>query len=73
MKEVKENSCSLPWLMPGVGFQGGSLEDSINISSLNNSCGIINVPRGIIYAGNGSIKDIRAAAESYTKQIRKLL
>jgi len=73
MKEIKENSGSLPWLMPGVGFQGGSLEDSINISSLNNSCGIINVSRGIIYAGNGSIKDIRVAAESYTKQIRKLL
>ena len=33
MKEVKENSGNLPWLMPGVGFQGGSLEDSIKITS----------------------------------------
>jgi len=73
MNRVKEFSGNLPWLMPGVGFQGGSLEDSIKISSLNNSCGIINVSRGIIYAGDGSINDIRIAAENYTKQIRELL
>ena len=73
MKKVKEFSGNLPWLMPGVGFQGGSLEDSIKISSLNNSCGIINVSRGIIYAGDGSINDIRIAAVNYTKQIRELL
>ena len=73
MKKIKEFSGNLPWLMPGVGFQGGSLEDSIAISSLNNSCGIINVSRGIIYSGDGSINDIRLSAENYTNQIRKLL
>ena len=46
---------------------------TIKISSLNNSCGIINVSRGIIYAGDGSINDIRIAAVNYTKQIRELL
>jgi len=73
MMEIKQHSDSLPWLIPGVGHQGGSMEDSIRIGSLNNSCPIINVSRGIIYAGNGTIEDIRLSAENYTKQIRKIL
>ena len=73
MRAIKKFSNSLPWLIPGVGHQGGSMENSINIGSLNNSCPIINVSRTIIYAGDGSISDIRLSAENYTQQIRKIL
>ena len=70
---IKNYSSDLPWLIPGVGFQGGSLEDSILIGSKNGSTPIINVSRGIIYAGNGTIDDIRIATEDYTKKIRNIL
>jgi len=73
MKIIKEYSFNLPWLIPGVGFQGGSLENSILIGSKNKSTPIINVSRGIIYAGNGSINDIIIATEEYTKKIRSIL
>ena len=73
MEIIKEYSFNLPWLIPGVGFQGGSLENSILIGSKNKSTPIINVSRGIIYAGNGSINDIIIATEEYTKKIRSIL
>ena len=73
MEFIKNYSADLPWLIPGVGFQGGSLEDSIIIGSKNNSTPIINISRGIIYAGNGTIDDIRIATEDYTKKIRNIL
>jgi len=73
MEYIKNYSSNLPWLIPGVGFQGGSLEDSILIGSKNYSTPIINVSRGIIYAGDGSLNDIRSAAENYTKKIQNIL
>ena len=73
MKDLKKVSGSLPWLIPGVGFQGGNLEESINIGSLNNSLPLINVSRGIIYAGDGSVEEIRKAAKTYTSEIRNIL
>ena len=73
MESIREYSKGLPWLIPGVGFQGGSLEDSINIGSKYDSLPIINVSRGIIYAGNGSLDDIRLATEEYTEKIRNIL
>lgn len=56
--ELEENVSSfknLPVLLPGVGTQGGSLEDVVRIfkQGQNNSY-IINVSRGIIYADNSN-------------------
>jgi len=73
MDFIKNYSSNLPWLIPGVGFQGGSLKDSIIIGSKNSSTPIINISRGIVYAGNGTIDDIRIATEDYTKKIRNIL
>ncbi|MBQ5453174.1 MAG: orotidine 5'-phosphate decarboxylase, partial [Bacteroidales bacterium] len=40
-------------LVPGVGAQGGSLED-VATFGMNESCGLlVNSSRGIIYASNG--------------------
>ena len=73
MKDLKLVSKSLPWLIPGVGFQGGNLEESLKIGSLNNAIPLINVSRGIIHAGSSSIEDIMKATENYTNQIRKFI
>ena len=71
-KQIKNITKKLPWLMPGVGFQGGNLSDSIKIEG-DNGLSIINVSRGIIYAGNGSIDEIRKSAMEYTKKIREII
>ena len=60
---------SLPWLIPGIGAQGGDLEQSVTISNSNNSLGIINVSRGIIFAGNCDINEVNNAAKRYNEQI----
>ena len=73
MEELRKYSKKIPWLIPGVGFQGGSLEDSVRIGSLYNSLPIINVSRGIISYGNGTIDDISLACKNYTKKIRNIL
>ena len=72
LKEIKAISGSIPWLMPGVGFQGGNLKDSISVGD-KNGLAIINVSRGILKNGDGSINDIRKATEKYTEQIRNCL
>jgi orotidine-5'-phosphate decarboxylase len=71
MNKIKSISKDLPWLMPGVGFQGGSLKDSIEVE--NNGLSVINVSRGILNYGNKTINDIRKATEMYTNEIRSFL
>ncbi len=54
-------------LVPGVGAQGGSLKD-ISDYAMNKNCGaLVNVSRGIIYAGNGEdyAKKAGEAAKEY--------
>ena len=72
MEGLRHKSSGLPWLIPGIGAQGGSLENSISIGN-KNDIGIVNISRAIIYAGNGSIEDIVQSAMHYTKKIRELL
>ncbi len=72
MDELRGISPKLPWLIPGIGAQGGDLEASISIGN-RNAVGIVNVSRGILYAGNGSLDAIVESAQNYTDQIRKYL
>ena len=72
MSSLREKTSSLSWLVPGIGAQGGDLETSVTIGN-KNGVGIINVSRSIIYAGDGSIKDISKSALNYTEQIRSFL
>src|SRR5688572_16701523 len=56
-------------LVPGVGAQGGSLEDVCKYG-MNSSCGlIVNSSRNIIYASSGS--DFTARARSEAQKIQK--
>lgn len=63
------------FLVPGVGAQGGSLED-ISKSGMNNDCGLlVNASRAIIFAS--SKKDFATAAKTsslqYHNDMRRLL
>ncbi len=63
------------FLVPGVGAQGGSLEE-ISRSGLNNDCGLlVNASRAIIFASSG--EDFAEAAglssQKYHDQMRRLL
>ena len=56
------------FLVPGVGAQGGSLEDVVKYGS-NNECGLlVNSSRGIIYASNGVDFGQEARKEAFTIQ-----
>ena len=72
MNQISDNSKDLSWLIPGIGAQGGDLESSIKISN-KNGLGIVNISRGIIYAGDGTLESISKATEDYTKEIRSYL
>lgn len=70
MNRIRKQN-SLPWLIPGIGAQGGDLEESVKISNSNDSDGLINVSRGIIFAGDCKIEEVRKAAVSYNENINR--
>mgnify|MGYP001022663798 CR=1 FL=1 len=62
-------------LVPGVGFQGGSLED-VSKYGMNADCGLlINVSRAVIYASEEEdfATEARAIAEQYQKEMSTYL
>lgn len=62
-------------LVPGVGFQGGSLED-ISKHAMNKDCGIlVNASRAIIYAGvdENFATEAQVIAQQYQAEMRTYL
>jgi orotidine-5'-phosphate decarboxylase len=62
-------------LVPGVGFQGGSLADTSKYG-LNNNCGLlVNASRAIIYAGAGEnfAEEAAAIAQQYQAEMQECL
>jgi len=56
-------------LIPGVGVQGGSLEE-VSINGLNDVCGLlVNSSRGVIYASSGT--DFDQAAGEVAKELQE--
>tara|TARA_Y100001970_G_scaffold288906_1_gene417643 strand:+ start:56 stop:862 length:807 start_codon:yes stop_codon:yes gene_type:complete len=70
MNEIR-NLNNLPWLIPGIGAQGGDLEKSVLISN-KNSTGIINVSRSIIFAGDCELQAVHDAAKTFNDQINSI-
>ena len=63
------------FLVPGVGFQGGSLKE-ISEKAMNKDCGIlVNVSRAIIFAGEGEnfAEEAKAIAAQYHEEMREYL
>lgn len=62
-------------LVPGVGFQGGSLQE-VSKYGLNRDCGLlVNASRAIIYAGEGEnfAAEARAIAQQYQSEMAGFL
>lgn len=62
-------------LVPGVGFQGGSLQE-ISKHGMNKDCGLlVNASRAIIYAGKGEnfAEETRAIAMEYQTEMKSYL
>ena len=62
-------------LVPGVGAQGGSLQDVAQYG-MNSDCGLlVNSSRGVIYAGSGLdfAEQSKAAAQTIQKEMAVLL
>lgn len=69
MKAIREIAPELPLLVPGVGAQGGSVQEVVSAGRDKNGFGLlINSSRGIIYAGKGS--DFAAAAGEAARRLR---
>ncbi len=55
----------LPFLVPGIGAQGGELDATLQAGLNAQRTGLlVNSSRGIMYAGSGAPNQIRAAAQS---------
>jgi orotidine-5'-phosphate decarboxylase len=68
MKEIRNIAPDNFFLVPGVGAQGGSLEE-ISKAGFNKECGlIVNSSRQILYASTG--EDFGDAAASVAKEIQ---
>ncbi|NQV36775.1 MAG: orotidine-5'-phosphate decarboxylase [Candidatus Marinimicrobia bacterium] len=72
LKKIRKVAPDLPLLIPGVGTQGGDLETSIKIGNYSGPA-IINVSRGISFAGDHSPDAIRKAAEDYVSEMREFM
>jgi orotidine-5'-phosphate decarboxylase len=72
MRELRRAHPALPFLVPGIGAQGGDLDATLEAGLNEHGAGLlINSSRGIIYAGVGSLEDIRAAARALHAAIEK--
>jgi len=69
LKAVREIVGEIPFLVPGIGAQGGDVEQAITNGLDSRQKGmIINSSRGIIYAGSG--KDFADAARAETNKLK---
>jgi len=69
LKEIRAVCPNMPFLIPGVGAQGGDLEAAVRLGSDSRGrAALINSSRGIIYASSG--RDFAQAAAREAKTLR---
>jgi orotidine-5'-phosphate decarboxylase len=73
MKEIRDAVPSLPFLVPGIGAQGGDLPGTLEAGTAHNGTLIISSSRGIIHSSNCEKFDTRAreAAQKLRNQINE--
>ena len=71
LQSLREAVPSLPFLVPGVGAQGGDAEAAVAYGLREDGVGLVNSSRGIIFAAEGEGFD-RAAAQSAKRLQRRL-
>jgi orotidine-5'-phosphate decarboxylase len=70
LAEVREVVPGMPFLVPGVGAQGGDAEAAVE-HGLADGVGLVNSSRGIIFAGEGS--EFAAAAGAAARRLKRRL
>jgi orotidine-5'-phosphate decarboxylase len=71
LARVRELAPDLPFLVPGVGAQGGDAEAAVEYG-LADGVGLVNSSRGIIFGGEGS-EDFFGAAGAAAKRLKQRL
>jgi len=72
MKRIREVAPDLPFLVPGIGAQGGDLESTLDAGRFNNGNGLmINSSRAILYASNND--DFAEAARAETLKLKQAI
>ena len=69
---VRDLVPDLPFLVPGVGAQGGDAEAAVEYG-LADGVGLVNSSRGIIFAGEDSRSDFFAAAGDAARRLKRRL
>ncbi|MFQ6606516.1 MAG: orotidine-5'-phosphate decarboxylase [Fidelibacterota bacterium] len=72
VQRIRNLAPDVPFLLPGVGAQGGELETCLRRAN-HNGLALITVSRGITHVGDGSYQAIREAARTYARRIRAIL
>lgn len=71
-REIRERALDLPFLIPGIGVQGGDVEKTVKACRDSSGRGmIINSSRGIIFASSGD--DFAEAARRETEKLHNLI
>jgi orotidine-5'-phosphate decarboxylase len=73
LEELREAVPSLPFLVPGVGAQGGDAEAAVDHGLREDGVGLVNSSRGIIYAGEDKGEGFAAAAGQSAKRLKRRL
>ncbi|GAD53743.1 orotidine 5'-phosphate decarboxylase [Halarchaeum acidiphilum MH1-52-1] len=72
LERVREIAPDLPFLVPGVGAQGGDVEAAVEHGRAADGVGVVNSTRGIIFAGEDDENWDRIAGEA-AKRLRDRL
>ncbi|WP_459192206.1 orotidine-5'-phosphate decarboxylase [Halosimplex sp. J119] len=72
LEEIREVVPDLPFLVPGVGAQGGDAEAAVE-HGLAEGVGLVNSSRGIIFAGENQGEAFAEAAGQAAKRLKKQL
>ena len=73
LEAIRERVPSLPFLVPGVGAQGGDAKAAVEHGLRDDGVGLVNSSRGIIFAGEDKGDDFAAAAGQSAKQLKQRL
>jgi len=72
LEDLREQVPDLPFLVPGVGAQGGDAEAAVEYG-LADGVGLVNSSRGIIFAGEDQGEEFHRAAGEAAKRLRRRL
>ena len=72
LEELREEVPDLPFLVPGVGAQGGDAEAAVEFG-LADGVGLVNSSRGIIFAGEDRGEDFAKASGQAAKRLKDRL